>query len=216
MKVIISGAGQIGKTIASVLTAEKYDVVIVEIVEDTAKEIANNSTALVIHGDASDMSILKQAGIETCDAIIAATGDDKTNVMICEIAKESEVAKIIARVNTAGNEELFNKMEVSAVSSVSSVVSAIKRNLTDLREEKTILTLGKGDVQVITITVGNNSKAIDMTPAVIKSAIIGAIYRNSDLIIPKPDTQIKEGDLLIITLKSKDLPKIKKLLLGDS
>ncbi|MBT5022746.1 TrkA family potassium uptake protein [Candidatus Woesearchaeota archaeon] len=214
MKILVAGAGQIGNTLASVLIAEKYDVVLVENESDTAKDIANETTALVIHGDAGSMDIMKQAGIKDCEIVIACTGDDKTNIMACEIAKDAGVKQIVSRVNNVGNEELFTRLGAVAVSSVSSIVSAIKRNISSLTDEKTILTLGKGEVQVLIMSVGEESKIVGLKIADIQSAIIGTIYRKGDLIFPKESTVIEKGDSVIITVKTKDLLQVKKLFSG--
>ena len=89
MKIIVVGGGEIGTTLTTILSAEKHDVSVIENDPERAKEIASDTTALVLKGDGVDLDILKQAGIEKCDAIVATTGDDKVNLMVCQIAKSN-------------------------------------------------------------------------------------------------------------------------------
>lgn len=214
MKVIIIGAGDVGRTLASLLVSEKHEVSIIEIKPDKAKELAQKTDALVLAGDGADISILKDAGSETADALIATTSDDKANFMICEVAKSAGIEKIVSVINTPKNEELFTKLGITQiVSSVRTTVTHIKRLLYEFGEEHVIAQLGEGEVQVVEISVGEKSSLVDK-PAKITGAVIGAIYRTGELIIPNEKTLIKKGDVLIIILKKTDLQKIKKLIGG--
>lgn len=215
MKVIIVGAGQIGKTTANLLSTKEHDIVLVEMDEKRAKEIAETTDALVIQGDGTDTSVLKDSGLEGADAVIAATNDDKTNLMICQIAKDWKKSKIISRVNEPKNEELFTKLDItSIVPTVSLAATSIKNKLIGPGSSKVLTELGAGEVQVVAIKVKEGSKTIGKD-AKISSGVIGTIYREGDLIIPTDKTKIKENDVLIITAKTKHVPKIKKQLTGE-
>ncbi|MFH1848881.1 MAG: NAD-binding protein [archaeon] len=214
MKIVVIGAGEIGKTLCNILTAENHEVTIVEADQERAEKLAGETDALVLNGDATSMSILKDAGIEECDAIIAVTDDDKTNLMVCEIAKSSDVKRIISRISNPGNEELFTKLGItSVVPVVGNTVTAIKQMLI-ADGGRVIAQIGKGDVQVIEVTIHENSKLIGR-PAAIKNAVIGTIYRSGDLIIPMKNTMLKNGDVLILTAKSRNLSRIRKVISGD-
>ena len=214
MKVIIVGAGDVGRTLSNLLSAEKHEVSVIEIKSAKAKELAQKTDVLVLQGDGADISILKDAGVETADALVATTSDDKANFMICEVAKSVGVKKIVSVINTPKNEELFTKLGITQiVSSVRTTVTNIKRLLYESGEEHVITQLGEGEVQVIEISTGKESKLLN-NPAVIPGAVIGTIYRNGELIIPDEKTLIKLGDVLIIIVKKNDLQKVKTLIGG--
>jgi len=214
VKLIIVGAGDVGTTLANLLSAEKHEICIVELDSKKAEKLAQKTDALVVQGDGADISILKDAGIETADALVAATSDDKSNFMICEVAKSVGTKKIISVINTPKNEELFTKLGITQiVNSVRNTVTSIKRLLYEFGEEHVITQLGDGDVQVIEISVGNESKLLNQ-PAEIPGVVIGTIYRNGELIIPDKKTLIKVGDVLIIVVKKTELQKVKTLIGG--
>jgi trk/ktr system potassium uptake protein len=214
MKIIIVGGGEIGLTTANVLSTKEHDLVLIESDEKRAKQVANTIDALVIRGDGTDISILKNAGADDTDVIVAATNDDKTNLMVCEIAKSINIKKIIARVNKSENEELFTKLGITGVvPTVSIAVTKIKNLITESSNERVIYELGQGKVQVLAITIPKGSPMVGSS-AEVKNAIIGVIYRDGDLILPTASTKLKEEDVLVLTAKTKDLKGLKKLIYG--
>jgi trk system potassium uptake protein TrkA len=211
MKIIIVGGGDVGKTVANVLAAKDHDITIIEIDEAKAKNIASISDSLVLKGDATDMEIMKDANLDTADVIIAVTNDDKTNLMVCQIAKSSNVKKIITRVNDPKNDALFTKLGIkNIISTVSSQVTEIKKALYKVGEERIIAVLNAGDVQIVELNVDKNAPLSNIKVSDFEYGIIGAIYRNGKMIIPKPDTKVKPGDVLTIVLESKDINNLSK------
>jgi len=174
MKIIIVGGGTTGLILANLL-GEEHEIVIVEKDEAISKEIAGKTQAMVVQGDGSDISLLQDAGLKEADALVATT-DDKTNLMISQIAKSEEVAKIITVVKDPKNEELFTKLGVHLlVSSVGTNVTAIKRLLYQVGDVRIIAQLGGGDVQIVELNVAETSHLIGKKPD-LKKASIGAIY----------------------------------------
>ncbi|MBU2561011.1 MAG: NAD-binding protein [Nanoarchaeota archaeon] len=214
MKIIIVGGGEVGLTTANVLSTKEHDLVLIESDEKRAKKAANSIDALVIHGDGTDIATLKDGGASDADAIVAATDDDKTNLMVCEISKSLGLKKIIARVNKSENEELFTKLGITGVvPTVGIAVTTIRNLVMEDRAERVIYELGKGEVQVLAITIPSESKLIGKS-AEIKNAIIGVIYRNGALILPKEGTKIEEGDVLVLTAQTKNMRSITKQIYG--
>ncbi|MBN1543903.1 NAD-binding protein [Candidatus Woesearchaeota archaeon] len=214
MKIMIVGGGEVGLTTANVLSTKEHDLVLIESDEKTAKKAANSIDALVIHGDGTDIATLKDGGVSDADAIVAATDDDKTNLMVCEISKSLGLKKIIARVNKSENEELFTKLGITGVvPTVGIAVTTIKNLIMEDRAERVVYELGKGEVQVLAITIPSESKLIGKA-AEIKNAIIGVIYRNGVLILPKEGTKIEEGDVLVLTAQTKNMKSISKQIYG--
>ncbi|MFP4424582.1 MAG: potassium channel family protein [Candidatus Woesearchaeota archaeon] len=216
MRIIVIGAGEIGKSLVKMLSKEKHEVILIDQSNDLVKDIANQIDILVIKGDATQLSILKDAGIEKSQGVVAVTNDDKTNLMISEIALSSGIKRVISRVNTPGNEELFTKIGVSTlIPTVNLAVTEIKNALMrdDENEQKSrfIAPLGVSDTEIIEVTVNSRSSLIGKE-TIIPKGVISAIYRNGDILIPLgKQHEIKEGDVLVITAKTKDVGEIIKL-----
>ncbi len=214
MKIIIVGGGSVGLTAANVLSSKEHDITLIDSDDKTAKEAANSIDALVIKGDGTDIAILKDAGAQDADAIVASTNDDRTNLMICEIAKSFGIKKIIARVNKSENEELFTKLGITGVVPIVGIaVSEIKNLISEAMAERVIYELGRGEVQVLAINIPEDSKLIGK-PADINHAIIGAIYRDGKLILPRENTKISAQDVLVLTAETKNMKSVRKQIYG--
>lgn len=213
MKIIIVGGGTTGLTLANLL-GDEYDIRILEKEESLAEVIATKTNALVIVGDGGDISALKDAGLAEADAIVT-TVDDKTNLVVCQIAKSENLKKIISLVNEPQNEELFVKLGIShLVSAVGTNVIGIKRLLYQVGDARIIAQIGQGELQIVELPVSEGSQMVGKS-ASLKKASIAAIYRSGEIIIPKRTTIIEKGDLLVMLVKTKDLPKITELIMGQ-
>lgn len=210
---MIIGGGATGLTLANLL-GEEYEITIVEKEDEVAKDIASKTHALIVVGDGGDITALRDANLADMDVIIT-TADDKTNLMVCQIAKSEEVKKIISIVNEPKNEELFAKLGIThLVSSVGTNVTAIKRLLYQVGDAHIIAQLGAGENQIVELPVAENSPLIGKK-ASLRKASIAAIYRSGEVVIPKRATFINKGDLLIMVVQTKDLPKITELVTGQ-
>lgn len=211
MKIIIIGASEAGKALANALSGAGNKVTLIEQDEEKSKKVANELECLTLKGDATDISILKEAGIEEADAIVACTLDDKTNLMACEIAKSTKVKKIVSVVNVPRNEELFTKLGISlVVSSVGTTVTKIKLLLSESMSERIIASLGGGKVEIIEIVVEKGSAFTNKKPQQIQKGIVAAIYRSGDILIPDKKTLVMEGDVLLVAAKTGDVKSIGK------
>jgi trk system potassium uptake protein len=214
MKLLIVGGGETGVTISRLFEKEA-EVTIVEKDESLAKELASKSNALVIHGDGTDISILREAGIAKTDALIITTGDDTVNLMISQIGKSEKVHKVIPLVRKPKNEELFAKLGVSSFVSVAgSNAGEVKRILRTYGDARIIAQFGEGDVQIIQQAIAKKSPLIRQQVN-IKNAVIATIYRSGKIIIPTTTTKLKEGDVLLVAVKTKDLHSVLEVIKGE-
>jgi trk system potassium uptake protein TrkA len=212
MHIIIAGGGNLGTKLSELLVKENHNVVLIEKNERVAERLGETLDALVLHGDASDRKILKDADIENCDALIVMTGDDKTNLMICEVAKSFNVSVIISRVNDASNEPIFIKLGITAcINTTTSAVLAFKKALEE--PEKHLINIVAGEkALVFERVVSKESKIINKEiDKISKNFIIAAIYRNGELVKPKPETKILEGDVLIVCAPIEEMKRVNKL-----
>lgn len=210
MKILIVGGGATGLTLAN-LFGEDHQVTITEKNAELAKDLATKTPALVIHGDGSDIEILKQANLPEIDALVA-TADDKTNLMVSQIAKGEGVAKIIAVVKDPKNEELFTHLGVNnIVSSVGTNVTAIKRMMYQVGDARIIAQLGEGEMQIVELNVAKESPLLGKMPE-LKNASIAAVYRKGELLLPNKAQSVEAGDVLLLVAKTKHLPALKDLI----
>ncbi len=212
MKIIIAGGGALGTKLAELCVKEKHDIVVVEKDEKKAEELGENLDALVLKGDSSNRKILIDADIEQADALVAMTSDDKTNLMVCEVAKDFKVPKIVARVNETDSEEVFMKLGITAsINTTTSVIFSFKKALERSGERLIGLVAGE-KVEIFEKIVSKQAKINGMKISELRNNfVIGAGYRNGELLKIRPETKIREGDVLIVCVPVEEVKKINNL-----
>ncbi|MBU1151301.1 NAD-binding protein [Patescibacteria group bacterium] len=213
MKIIIVGGSATGLALANIL-GENHEVTLIELDEDESKMVAEKTHSLVLHGDGADISLLKEAGLENADALVT-TADDKTNLMVCQIGKSEGVPKIISIVKAPKNEELFTKLGITdLVSNVGTNVAGVKNLLYQVGEGRIIAQFGAGNLQIVEINVPEKSAVVGQK-AEFKGAVVSAIYRSGDYVVPQNGVEIEANDVLIITAKSENIPDITSLITSE-
>jgi len=211
MNIIIVGGNEIGLNLAKLFEKEA-EITIVEKDEVLAKDLSEETNALIIHGDGTDISILKEAKIDKADALVVTTGDDTVNLMVSQIGKFEKVPIVVPLVKKPENVELFKRLGVDSVVSVAgSIASDINRVIRTHGDAKIIAQFGEGDVQIIQQLISKKSRLINKKVE-IKNAVITAIYREGKIIIPKADIRLKQGDVLLLAIKTKYLKEVLKFI----
>jgi len=212
--IMILGGGLIGQFAAESLEG-RINVKVIEARADKSENIANKlKKTLVIHGDGTDISLLATEGILDMDAFISLTGDDETNIICTLIAAHLKVPRTIALVNKTEYVPITTTIGMDAVvSKVLLTVNAIQRFIRKSSQE-VITSIPGLDAEIIEIIPHQGSKItkhplkkLHFGPA----AIIGAVTRDNDVIIPTGDTQIQAGDGVIIFSLPKAVPDVEKL-----
>ncbi len=213
MKIVIIGGGEKGLALANLLSNE-HQVTLIEQDEDRAKLIATKTQVLVLQGDGGDISLLKQANVSESDYVVT-TADDKTNLVVCQIAKNEKVPHIVSLVNESKNEELFSKLEITnLVFVVGTIVSAIQRIIMQKGTENIISQLGLGEMQVTKVAVAEGCKA-EGQEAKLKNAEILAIYRAGKLIRETKEEKLLKDDTVLLAVAPKNLEDLNKLFSTD-
>src|ERR1700753_3348178 len=131
MYVIIAGAGKVGWNLARELITKDREVTLIESNHDRFRVVEQELEYAVQYGDASELWVLERAGIQRADLVIAVTGDDEDNLLICQIAREKYLCdRIIARVNNPRNLQWFELLEVQpAVSATDLILRLIEHEV---------------------------------------------------------------------------------------
>lgn len=204
MKVIIIGGGQMGAYIAKLLLDNHCSVKLIEnreIILDRLKKVLPQDT--IVYGSGTDPNVLESSGIIEADVVMAVSGADETNLVASTIAKfEFCVPRVIARVNNPLNVWLFNSgMGVDVVLNQADLMAHLAVEEIDLRNIITLMKIDRGTYSIVQAGVDNQSEAADkaikdLTLPV--KAVLFAISRGKEMIIPHGDTVIKGGDKIFI------------------
>jgi len=154
MRVAIAGAGAVGRSIAAELLDNGHEVMLIER-DVSAVEPDSVERAEWVNADACELSSLEEAGLQGCDVVIAATGDDKVNLVVSLLAKmEFAVRRVVARVNDPRNEWLFNdSWGVDVAVSTPRMLAAVVEEAVSVGDLVRLMTLRQGEANLVEVTL---------------------------------------------------------------
>ncbi|MBW2144470.1 MAG: NAD-binding protein, partial [Deltaproteobacteria bacterium] len=216
-RVIIVGAGQTGTALATALDHQtKVKTRIIDKDAERCTQLAEKlERVIVINGDGTDRDLLREENVEEVDFMVVVTGEDESNVLISLLSKSLGAKNTVTRISNFGYIPVATAIGLGIV--VSPRLSAVKAILQHIRRGKIIsVTPLKGEhAEAIEAEALETSDIVNIPLSEVrfpKGAIVGAIVRNGEIIIPKGDSIIRPKDRLIIFVLQQVIPKLEKLL----
>jgi trk system potassium uptake protein TrkA len=216
MRVAIAGAGKVGRSIAQELVANDHDVLLMDRDPNKAKQGAVPG-ARVLVADACEIASLDEAGLASCQVVVAATGDDKVNLVVSLLAKtEYGVPRVVARVNHPSNEWLFDESwGVDVAVSTPRMLSALVEEAVTVGDLVKLMTFRQGNADLVELTLPPESRVVglrvDEITFPVDTALV-AIVRESRVIAPTPDDTLEAGDELLFVSSPDQESALEKLL----
>jgi len=213
MKIIIVGCGKVGSNIASQLAKEKHDIVLIDKKEEVVNSLSNEYDALGLVGNGASFSILKQAGIEDADVLIAITGSDETNMLTCVFARKYSKCKTIARVrNPLYSEEtkfICEQLGISLIINPELEAAREFYSLLNFPSAIEVDTFARGKVDLLSFVIPNgsvliNKKVKEVVPSLKVPVLFVGIERGEEAIIPNGDTELREKDIISVIIETKN------------
>ena len=212
MYVIIAGAGKVGWNLARELIAKDHEVTLIESEHRRYRVVEEELEHAVQYGDATELWVLDRAGIQRADLVIAVTGDDEDNMLICQVAKEKYGCdRIVARVNNPRNLQHFKLLGIQpAVSATELILRLIEHEVPEIGLIH-LLALEEEHLEIIELEVASgceaDGKRIQDVPLPEGSLVISVI-RDGVGFVPKPETPISAGDHVMLVLDPGLEPEI--------
>ena len=223
MYVVIVGGGKVGRTLVQELIEDGFSVALIEKDHDKCEDIASKFNILVIHGDGADYTVLESAGARNADFVVAVTGNDEVNFVVCQLAKISFKVRIcLARVNDSRNESIFKKLGIDFVFTTTHIISKIIHETIHCRDcgfpfvVPTFLHR-KSKFDIIRLIVPGQSPSLKKSFSQIrlpKGALAISLVRQDETIIPYGETTLEENDVLFFVLRKDLLQEVKNLIIG--
>ncbi|HEU5001484.1 MAG TPA: TrkA family potassium uptake protein [Actinomycetota bacterium] len=220
MKVAVAGAGKVGQYVAADLVQRGHEVLIVEQNKDIITRLSGSIPCTWVHADACEPFELKGIGLDTCDVMVAATGDDEDNLVISLLAKqEYAIPRVLARVNHPKNHWLFNESwGVDAAVSPPHLLTALVEEAVSVGDLVRLLTLEKGKVSLVEVTLSERSFAAGRLIGELglpQDCAVVAVVRNQHVIVPRDETPLIAGDEVLALAVTEAEAAIEELLSGE-
>jgi len=215
MNIIIAGGGKVGTTLARQLSAEGYDITIIDDDPQVLNASVERMDVMAVHGNCASMSILLQAGVEDADLLIAVTNADEVNLLCCTTAHGIHPGlHTIARIrNPEYAEQIFAMRDVFGLSMSINPEKQAATEIQRLLKYPGFLrrdTFAKGRAEIVELRIDGQSKlcnvALSAMNAVIKTKVlVCAVLRSGEAVTPKGDFVLREGDRVFVTAPTENL-----------
>lgn len=214
-KVMIIGGGKTGYYLAGKLAEFGIAVKIIEKSKERCYYLSTHlDDVMVLHGDATDTSLLEEENLDEMDAFVAATGFDEENLLLALIAKQRGVEDVISKVSHQSYKDLIEKMGIDmALNPLDIVASTILRYVQGSKKVIASLLI-QGQAEIMEIIASNDMKLANVPlkdVALPDGVLIAAIHRGQQVIIPNGDTRILEDDKVTIFCLLTDIGELEKL-----
>lgn len=208
MNILIVGGGKVGISLADMLSLHGHQVTVIEMRDAVfVKNQRLVPTVRHILGDGCNPVILREAGVDNMDAVVAVTGDDEDNLVVAKLAKhEYGVARVVARINNPKNEWLFTpKLGVDIALSHASLLARLIHEELSLGDLVPLLKLSQGRISLAEIVIPPDSPAVGKRVEELhlpKDCVLATLLRDGQPLIPRSDTVLAAHDRVIALVQS--------------
>jgi trk system potassium uptake protein TrkA len=203
MKVVVSGAGAVGRHLAADLADRGHVVTLIDQDPDVVGKVQEWAPNVsVVLGDACEPWVLEEADLKHSDVVVAATGDDEDNLVTSLLAKqEFGVPRVLARVNHPKNEWLFTEQwGVDAAVSPPHILTAMVEEAVTVGDLVRLIRLEGGRIAIVEMTLPDESATVGRALYELRlppDAAVVAILRDGHVVIPQPETVLSAGDEVV-------------------
>ena len=213
MRIAIAGAGNVGRAIARELLDNGHQVLLIDR-DPKSLKMDSVPDAEWLLADACEITSLDKAKLDTCQVLVAATGDDKVNLVASLLGKtEYGVPRVVARINHPKNEWMFDSSwGVDVAVSTPRIISALVEEAVSVGDVVRLFSFRQGQANLVELTLPDNSSCLGQTVEEItlpENSALAAIVRDGRVVTPKPHEVFTAGDelLFVATTEAQDLLK---------
>ena len=217
MYIIVVGGGKVGYYLTKSLLEEGHEILVIEKDPRKCARLTDELGASVLPGDGCEASVMAEAGMARAEMVIAVTGDDEDNLVVCQVAKHKfNVARTIARINNPKNERIFHRLGIDVtVSSTELILSQIEQVI-PAQSLVHLLTLRNVGISFIELEVPPDSPALGRPLrelGIPDDCIFPLVIRGgTEAIIPYGDTVLAAGDQVIAVTSEASEGTIRRIL----
>ncbi len=213
MRVVIVGCGRVGANLANALSAERHSVVVIDRNPLSFGRLSRDFTGQMLTGVGFDRAILQKADIEGADALAATTDSDNVNIVVAVTAKGTfQVPRVVARIYDPEAAEIYRREGIPTVTPTLLAANTMKAMIA--HPQLVILSaLGSGEVKVLEAEVPKPLAGRTVQDLILPGeSLVHALVRRGQAMIPRADTRVEAGDVLHLTVATRAITNLEKLL----
>lgn len=215
MYVIVVGGGKVGYYLTKQLLSEGHEVLLLEKDRRRQAALAEQMGEVVVQGDGCEVRIMSEAGFGRADVIVAVTGDDEDNLVICQMAKRKfQAPRTVARVNDPDNLGLFEKLGIDTTVSSTQIIFNLLDQQIETGEIIPLAALKNGNIEIVAITVSERSPVLGRNVRTLPlpgDALIISVVREQHAMLPQGDVRFENGDTVIAMVVADEEPQLRHI-----
>ena len=222
MRIMIIGAGQVGRHLSRKFSAEGQDVVLIDRNVTRLRRLERELNILAVHGSGASIRVLEDAGIDNTELFIAVTDSDEVNLVACLLSKKYSVKKRVARVR---NEDFLSPeaplnekaLGIDMLISPDRAMTDEIMQLITVSEAFDTAEFADGQVSLLGYVINENNPCVNYSLQKLKQRkgsyryVVAAIIRNEKTIIPGGDDRIEIGDKVYLMVRKQDIPEVENM-----
>lgn len=218
MYIVVVGAGQLGYYLTKDLLARGNEVTLADWNISRVQALEQELGEVVLYASGSSIEGLEKAGCGRADVIVAATGDDEDNLVICQLGKRYfKIPKAIARINNPKNEHVFRELGVgTTISGTNAIADAIEAYMLK-KKYRTLLSFNCGEAELLEIDIMHDSISCNKEISALElplNCVITLVLRGKDILFPRGYLRLEDGDIVIVATSSDEREKVQLALQG--
>jgi trk system potassium uptake protein len=215
--ILIAGGGKVGTNLTSTLLHLGHEVTLIDNDVHRHGMLEERFGNVARFGDATELFVLERAGVERADLVVAVTGDDEDNLIVCQVARDKYGApKVIARVNDPRNQLHFDMLEIAMTVSATATILALIEHELPQRELVTLLDLRRENLEIVEFAIEDSSpvawRHVRELHLPNGSRLI-SVSRDGRSEIAVGETQLRPGDRVMAILEPRVEDELKRLLM---
>lgn len=204
MRILVIGAGKVGWNLTRELLEKGHDVTVIEEDRERYLVVEQELEHRIVYGDASELWVLDRAGIAAADMVIAVTGDDEDNLLICQVARDKyDVERIIARCNNPRNRQHFELLDIRPYISATDLILRLIEHEVPRYGLVHLLDLPEQRLEIIELALGDDSPVVDTKVRDLnmpQGSLLISVLRDGRGFVPTADTELRAGDEVLAVL----------------
>jgi len=218
MYVIVVGGGKVGANLTRSLLRLTHEVTLIEQRRSRFESLEAEFEHMALHGDATELHVLERAGIaRPPDIVIAATGDDEDNIVICQLSREKYgVPKVVARVNDPRNQPHFDLLGISPTICATSGLLALVEHEVPEHDLVHLLELRRENLEIVEVQIGKDAPCIGKSISDLglpEGSQVISVVRNGLAQIADSTTRLQAGDQALAILQPGREDELRRVLL---
>jgi len=216
MYVIVVGGGKVGYYLTKTLLNEGREVLLLEKDRRHATALMEELGEVVMVGDGCEVRVMSEAGMGRAGAVVAVTGDDEDNLVICQMARRHfDVKRTITRVNDPRNEKIFRLLGIDATVASTKIIYSLIEQEVDTGQVVPLTALKRGNIEIVEADLTEQSPVINLALKDVHlpgDSVIAVILRGEQIVLPSGTTRFEAGDSVIALTRPEDERALRELM----